>query len=256
MGKKRLNVGLVAIFLLFLIAAFLLGIDYGRKTAPVKTIKETIEKTQIIKEEAKIEENEVRTKLPAVDADGNGVLTDLTVSVRKGNGLVLVNIDNVLSKVDTQLSARTAAEYASEYTKIDLSDMDVIYDIKADSPVIAGPSAGAAMTIATIAALQNQSLRKETVITGTINDDGTIGLIGGVLAKATAAKENNMSIFLVPETQSSEIIYKEERICRSTAGFQYCKINYLPERIDIGKEVDISVVEVKSIEDALVYFLE
>ena len=65
----------------------------------------------------------------------------------------------------------------------------------------AGPSAGAALTIATIAALKHDSIRSDVVITGTINADGTIGQIGGVLEKAQAAKDIGAKLFLVPVGQ-------------------------------------------------------
>src|SRR3990170_6224392 len=118
--------------------------------------------------------------LPAVDDEGNGLVTPLKVEVRAGNGRILTNIDKLLFWVDTQFSIRTAKSVAEDYTRINTSKFDLIYTIESsEATVIGGPSAGAALTVATIAALQNKSLNPNVMITGTIELDGSIGKVGG-----------------------------------------------------------------------------
>ena len=62
-----------------------------------------------------------------------------------------------------------------------------------------GPSAGAPMTLLVISAIEKQPIDESLTLTGTIDSNGHIGAIGGVVAKATAAKENGKTLFLIPE---------------------------------------------------------
>jgi len=96
----------------------------------------------------------------------------------------LVNVDNLLFWVDTQYSIRTAKYVAEDIANINASDIDLIYSIETNASVIEGQSAGAALTIATIAILENKTLKSDVIITGTINPDGSIGSVGAILAKA------------------------------------------------------------------------
>ncbi|MDP2840904.1 MAG: S16 family serine protease, partial [Candidatus Methanoperedens sp.] len=70
---------------------------------------------------------------------------------------------------------------------------------------ISGGSAGAAMTLAAMAAMQDKTIRNDVFITGTIREDHTIGRIGAPRAKALAAKESGAVMFLVPAGQKSEV---------------------------------------------------
>ncbi len=248
--RKRLNLGILTLFLLVIFMSFLFGFYIGYNSAPVKVIEK--EATQ--KRFVEIEQNIIEMKVPAVDRDGNGILADLIVKVRRGDGLILVNINDVLADLDTQHSARKAAEVASEYTGISLENLDVVYEIETDSQIISGTSAGAAMSIATILALENREAKDFITMTGIINSDGSISQVAGILAKAKAAKEEGLEIFLVPLEQSQGIIYRKEESCRGTQNFRFCTINYVPEKIDIGKEVDLTIVEVSDIYEALSYF--
>ena len=106
-------------------------------------------------------ENSVTAKLVAVDDEGNGVTADLTATVRTGKGLVLVNINNLVADIDTQTSARKAAEVAANVAEVDLNKYDVVFDIKTNADKISGGSAGTPMTLAAIAAFSNKSLKED-----------------------------------------------------------------------------------------------
>jgi uncharacterized protein len=194
-------------------------------------------------------------KMPAVDNDGNGVVTMLDVQVLEGSGRALANIDKLLFWTDTQTSIRTARSVAEEITKKDLSQYDLVYTIRANASVIEGPSAGAALTIATIAALQNKKINQSVMITGTINLDGTIGPVGEVFAKAKAAKQIGAQLFLVPESQSTEVTYSSQKKCDRIGWSEICTIEQVPEKVDISKEAHIEIREVKNVQEALKYFL-
>lgn len=193
--------------------------------------------------------------IPAVDEEGNGVTTVLTVQMIPGEGRVLANIDKLLFWTDTQNSIRTSSKVASNITGIDLSNYDIIYTIKTNATAVEGPSAGAALTIATIAALEHKRIDPKVLITGAINHDGTIGPVGQILPKASAAKDIGARLFLVPLLQSHEITYETSKYCEQIGPAQICTTEKVPKRVDISEEAGIEVEEVESIEEALEYFL-
>jgi len=201
-----------------------------------------------------VEYSTVYLKLPAVDEEGNGIVTYLKVELVPGDGKVLTDINNLFFWVDTQNSIRTAQRVAQNITGVDLSKYDLTYSIETNASLIGGPSAGAALTIATIAAVQNKAPKENVMITGTINADGSIGPVGEVLAKAKAAKDVGAKVFLVPEGQASQSYYKPVQECKTIGSFRYCTIDYQQETIDINKDADIEVKEVANIQDAIAYF--
>ena len=195
--------------------------------------------------------------LAAVKSDGTGVLTNLEVEVVPGKGRVLLTI-NPFTGISTQDSEKTAVQVAEQETDFDFSKHDVIFTIDAEeSSVVDGPSAGSAMAVAVIAAVQGKQVREDAGITGTINSDGTIGRVGGIVEKAVAAAEGGDKVFVIPDGNAIQpkIVEKVEEpapgwtIKRTTT-----------EYIDISKELEeehgIKVIEVKTIKDAVNILLE
>jgi len=193
--------------------------------------------------------------MPAIDNEGNGVTTILDVQILEGSGRALANIDKLLFWTDTQNSIRTARGVAEEITQKDLSNYDLVYTIRANASVIEGPSAGAALTIATIAALEKKEINISVMITGTINHDGTIGPVGEILQKAKAAKSIGAELFLVPLSQSSQITYSSRKHCEPIGWSEICTIEQIPQKIDVSEEAGIEIKEVRTVEEALKYFL-
>jgi len=196
----------------------------------------------------------VQINLAAVDQKGNGVTTPLIVESKPGNGKALTNVDKLLFWVDTQYSIQLAKSVAENVTKIDASNYDLIYSIESNASIIGGPSAGAALTVATIAALKNERLRTDVMITGTINEDGTIGEVGGILEKAKAAKDVGAKLFLVPKGQGEQTFLKPEETCIRRSGFIFCETTYKQITVNIGKDAGISVIEVENVTQAYNYF--
>jgi len=195
-------------------------------------------------------------KLLAVDQEGNGVVTNLTVRAVPGEGSVLVDVKSLLFWIDTQQSIQTSRKVAEDYIGRASKNVDIIYTIDIpNASIVGGPSAGAAFAIATIAALENKTLRNDTVITGTIEPDGSIGRVGGILGKGKAAKEAGYKRFLVPEGESEYVEYRKEEKCSSHGSLRICNIQYKPVQINVSKEIGIDVIEVSNIEEAVKYFL-
>lgn len=200
---------------------------------------------------------QTKINLVAVDDKGNGVAIPLSVEVRPGTGQVLTNIDKLIFWADTQQSIQTAKKIAEEKTGISADNYDLIYTIESpNTTIVGGPSAGAAMTLATISALEHKPLASNVLITGTINDDGTIGQVGAVLQKAQAAKEIGTTTFLVPSGESIESYIIPVENCTRQLGFDYCITTYNQKTVNIGNDVGIKVLEVGSIDQAMSYFFQ
>jgi len=200
--------------------------------------------------------NSVTIPLLAVTENNTGMVISLVVELKPGTGKVLVNINNPSFVTDTQDSIRLAVNEAAEMTNTDLKKYDVVFSVKTDVSVIGGPSAGAAMTIATMALMLNKHIKDDVAITGTIMSGGYIGQVGGVEEKAAAAKENGMGLLLVP---AGESVYREPiENCTQRTGRGYsqkeCFITY--RLVNISEEVGIPVNEVNTITEALDYMLE
>ena len=169
--------------------------------------------------------------------------------------MILVSVNDVLAQYDTQLSGRLAAEAAENYTNISLDSLEIIYAIKINASVIEGPSAGAAMAVSIVAALENKTLNPEVMITGTIDKNGNIGPAGALEQKIKAAKESNITLFLVSPGMSIQYETNKTKNCTMVDDIENCELSYTSEEINIGESLGMRVEEVATIGDALKYFL-
>lgn len=147
---------------------------------------------------------------PAVDLSNNiGQLTNISVVVTHGTGAVKIIGPSQVAN-DTKQSAYYAAKYASSFLGLSFSNYNFTYDIHDINANVSGPSAGAAMTLIAISALSHKPLIQNFTITGTIMN-GSIGEIGGIYDKASAAQRNGMEFILVPavppSSQEAELYY-------------------------------------------------
>lgn len=247
-----------AIIVLFLVGVAL-GYFYGLSTTP--TLKPESPASDV-----DIANNVVQGPLPssllssitvgapAIDQNGAGTILPITIQKRAGDGEVLTDIDDVVFQADTQQSIQTAKSVAEEVTGVPTDKINLVYVIKSNASLVGGPSAGAAITIATIAALLDEGINKSVMITGTINPDGSIGEVGGVTEKAKAAKRAGAALFLVPLGQSIENVSKPVESCTRRGRSEYCRVTYEYNTSDVSETTGIAVKEVASIEEAMNYF--
>ncbi|GIE83813.1 hypothetical protein Are01nite_02930 [Actinoplanes regularis] len=82
------------------------------------------------------------------------------------------------------------------------------FTIKIDLDKIGGPSAGLMFTLGIIDKLRDEDLTGGKIIagTGTIDDNGVVGPIGGIPQKLNGAKDAGAKIFLVPEGNCAEAL--------------------------------------------------
>ncbi|MBR9690897.1 hypothetical protein GOV08_04405 [Candidatus Woesearchaeota archaeon] len=139
-------------------------------------------------------------RLLAVSTNGKdetGNVADLFLEIKPGTGKVFIDTFP-LTRLDTQFSTRFAKSIACDYVDVDCSKYDFFYTIKSNSAIVGGPSAGAAITLLTIAELSDAQVPDDLAVTGTINAGGLIGPVGGIKAKIDAAQKDGLSKVIIP----------------------------------------------------------
>ena len=76
-------------------------------------------------------------------------------------------------------------------------------DVRINTQSVGGPSAGLAFTLALVNALSPGDVTggRPVAVTGTINEDGTVGQVGGIPQKAITAQRSGAVALLVPSGQ-------------------------------------------------------
>lgn len=192
--------------------------------------------------------NEGHLKLLAIKDSENGyegTTADLYLEIQPGNGRVFLDTFP-LTKVDTQISTRFARDIACSFLSENCQKYDFIYTIRADSPIVAGPSAGGAITLLTMSLLSGIPLSDEISITGTINSGGIIGPVGGIKEKLDAASAEGIKKVLIPEGER----YIEGENESNLSGVS----NNTLDLVEYGKSIGLKVIEVSDINEALYQF--
>lgn len=160
-----------------------------------------------------------------------------------------------LSQIDLQASTRIAAIVASRIAGIRFASCDFLASIKAESPIVGGPSASAATAVAFSAALLGLSLRADVVLTGMILPDGSIGPVGGLRAKLEAAAWVGAKVFLVPlgQTRYTETVTVPQTIGPVTV---YVTRPIVVDLVEYGRKLGVDVIPVATIHDALRIFTD
>lgn len=177
-------------------------------------------------------------KLLAVADNGEeqeGITADLYLKVQPGTGKVFIE-SFPLTKIDTQISTRFSNDVVCNQLNLRCGKHDFFYTIQANSSIIGGPSAGAAVAVLTYAVLEDAPVKERVTITGTVNSGGLIGPVGGLHRKVMAASNVGFDTVLIPQG---------ERVVRVNGS-----------RVDLfeeAEELNITVIEVAEIEEAIFY---
>jgi len=168
----------------------------------------------------------------------SGVMLNITAEVKPGKGRVLVDTQPLMGVV-FQDAANTAVFVAQNRTGISLAGSDVIFSINAPGqvPSVDGPSAGALMTLLVISAVEKKPLREDVTLSGTIDQDGNVGAIGGVVEKAQAAKDSGKSLLILPRANANLLRYTQQT--RQYYGFTV--IQQVPRSVDAKTYVEANV---------------
>ncbi|MDK2834652.1 MAG: hypothetical protein PWR29_923 [Methanolobus sp.] len=129
-----------------------------------------------------------------------GAMLDISVEIIPGRGRVLVQTVPLMGVI-FQDTANIAVALAQERTGADLSQSDVIFSITANEeiPGVDGPSAGALMTVLVFSSINSTPLNPLVTVTGTIDEQGNVGAVGGILEKAEISEKTGKELILIPE---------------------------------------------------------
>jgi len=190
---------------------------------------------------------------PAVSSGGAGVLSKITLGIAyPGSGRVFFSA-LPYTEIETQGAARVAAFIASLLARVEFSNYDYYVLVESTTPIIGGPSAGALFTIGFTSLLLGLSINDNTTMTGMINPDGTIGPVGGLKEKLEAAASSGFKAFLIPLGQRQYKYPVYEEITRGWLTIR--RVTYRTvDLVEYGKRLNVSVIEVGNVLDALYYF--
>ncbi|NPA76206.1 MAG: hypothetical protein GXN93_00420 [Candidatus Diapherotrites archaeon] len=231
------NVALVvAAYVLIFVAGFLYGVSYS---ADLLGRSATVYAAAVI------------------SGTDSGTLATVTAQVIPGTGRTYITV-NPSAELDTQESARIAASVASKLAGKSIPVYDILFTIDAPTPIVGGPSAGAAMTVAAYAALTGKKPRQDVVVTGEIRPDGSIGPVGGLVAKLHACADHGIKTFLIPAGERyvrvAEPVVERESPAPGVVIITHTVQWKTVDLVALGKKLGVRVVEVSNIHQVLPYF--
>ena len=140
-----------------------------------------------------------------------GAMVEVSVEVAPGRGRVLIQTTPLMGVV-FQDAANHAVAVAENRSHMNLSASDIIFSIQGPEEVseVDGPSAGALMAALLLSVLEGFSLNENATVTGTIDENGEIGPVGGILMKAEAAAASGKTLLLLPGKNNRMYEYREE----------------------------------------------
>ncbi len=177
------------IVFVIVLAAFLLSLNLGYRAVPTpKTIS---------------------FYSPAIGEEGKGTLVKFTLHSFPGGGRILVNVRGASYKPDVEEAFRNSVHYAEQYLGVSLKRQDFVLEVgEEDFQQVSGGSAGAMFSAAVIALQSDRRLREDRVMSASLDENGSLGAVGGIEEKILAAQADGKGIFLV--SQDQEIRYSQE----------------------------------------------
>ena len=181
-----------------------------------------------------------------------GAMVNVSVEVVPGRGRVLVQTTPLMG-ITFQDAANLAVVVAANRSRADLAENDIIFSIQGPEDIseIDGPSAGALMAALLLSVLENIPLNESVTVTGTIDEDGKIGPVGGILEKAEAARRGGKTLLILSDENNQVCDYHEGT--RSFGGLRISR--QWPPIVDskeyIEENLGIRVKYVNTLDDLL-----
>jgi len=146
--------------------------------------------------------------LPAVGSGGEGLVIGVTMTLREGSGDVYVNLEDIEVRHDIQFALKEAAVTAASVTETSFDDRDVL--VSFDPPgegqlALRGKSWEAGITTTLVGLLIGRQPSEDVLVTGVVASDGELLPVGGIEAKAEAARTFGAETLLVPPGEAVSI---------------------------------------------------
>ncbi|KDE55635.1 peptidase S16 [Methanoculleus sp. MH98A] len=181
-----------------------------------------------------------------------GAMVNVSVEVVPGKERVLVQTTPRMGIV-FQDAANLAVAVAANRSRADLTENDIIFSIQGPEDIseIDGPSAGALMAVLLLSVLEDFALNESVTVTGTLDEDGRIGPVGGILEKAEAARRGGKTLLILSNENNRVFDYREE--ARSFGGLRI--VRQRPVIVDskeyIEENLGIRVKYAETLDDLL-----
>ncbi len=180
-----------------------------------------------------------QVKVLAVTSDGRGLGADLFLNLEAGNGTVWISAEPLVGTT-TQSAAQVAVNLARNYSS-DARKYDYKFSIQSNASLVEGPSAGAAMALVVISSLQNKKVPANVALTGTIDESGNVGQVGGIYEKSKEAANLGIDLFMIPRGEAVQTV-RENGTVKSINLVQYGPT-----------ELGMKILEVGTIDEVLEY---
>ena len=147
-------------------------------------------------------------KIDGTSVESGGHAQELVRKHKAGDELQLVISRNNKEITETVVLAQHPQDQRLPFLGINMSTVPAgNVEVKYNLEDIGGPSAGMMFALAVVDKLSTGELNggKFVAGTGTIEDDGSVGAIGGITHKAQAAADNGAELFLVPAGNCSQL---------------------------------------------------
>ena len=190
-------------------------------------------------------------------ATRQGVVGYVEVSLVPGKGDTLIDV-RPFNSPTVQKSAQNAVMAAlKEAGMRQLGYKDVKIKFYIDSEAVGGESAGIAIALATLALLTDKETKEYVAATGTIDRDGTIGKVGGILQKAEAASKKNTRVLLIPRGEGEITAITPHYFIDPETGKRVGKGEPIERKINVIKEArsrwNLEVQQVATLSEAKKY---
>ncbi len=182
----------------------------------------------------------------AVTQDGKGLPARLIVEVLPGSGNVSLTLNSIVGP-DTQESINNAIRAAVNLRGERFESYDYKVTIKSNAKELSGPSAGLPIALAVYAALGGEDIPDNISATGTIDRFGYVGKVGGIYEKLKAAREVNVTLFLIPFGERYVSIEGTREV---EPGIRVPSATTI-DIYEVAKEWNMEVYEVKTLEEAV-----
>ena len=159
-----------------------------------------------------LEVNDVITSVAGVEVELPGEIAPILANKSPGD-VVSIELmrDGVARSVEVELAPRDG-EPSSAIIGIGAAALNPTFEfpfpIEIDAGLVGGPSAGMMYTLAVIEVLTPGDLASGRIVagTGTIDEAGNIGAIGGIRQKVVAAEAAGADVMLVPAANYDEAV--------------------------------------------------
>ena len=101
-------------------------------------------------------------------------------------------------------SVFNAASVIRKITNKDIKDYDIHVNVVGGGN-IDGPSAGVAITMCIISALEEKPIRQDIAITGEVSLRGKVKPVGGIFEKIYGARRKGINLVIIPKDNEKEI---------------------------------------------------